>query len=272
MSNTASNYWKYYDDKNPLNVMVIGKTTCENEPYRVERDNSRIYAIEYMAKGRETLEINGKSYSPSENDAILLKKYSRHTYFAPKGERLEKVWVVFDGPLAESLIAAYLPEDEYCFPDCDLRPFFDEIFEIDRRYGGDYGTMTDALSVVLLKIFIHIKNRFSELDRDPALAIRQFLDANIEKALTMDDLCDRFNYSKNHLINLFSSKYGTTPYRYFTEKKMNVAKLYLANTRYPIGAIADLLAFSDQNYFSSEFKKRMGMSPSQYRKSLTERH
>ena len=127
--------------------------------------------------------------------------------------------------------------------------------------------MADALSVVLLKMFIHIKNASSVPALDTAVRIHEFLDANVGKSITMNDVCTLFNYSKNQIINIFSSKYGVTPYRYFIEKKMSVAKLYLSNTRYSIGAIAGILAFPDQNYFSSEFKRRVGISPSQYRKS-----
>lgn len=265
MGNIASNYWKYYDPSFPLNVMVVGKTLNDNGKYRVRRDCSRIFAIEYMDKGSQQLFINGKSYNVGEHDAILLTKGSRHEYFSE--EPLEKSWMVFDGPLAESLIREYLPEGEYCFSECNLSPYFDEIYRVCKRCENDYEEMTDLLGVILHRIFIHIKNLVNNTGADIAFKVRRFLDASVEKPLTMDDLCAAFHYSKNHLINVFSQKYGITPYRYFIERKMEVAKLYLCNTHNSVRNIAMLLAYSDQNYFSSEFKRMTGLNPVEYRKT-----
>ena len=269
MGNIASNFWKYYDPSLPLNVMVTGKTLSNDGKYHVKRDSSRIFAIEYMLKGTQHLSVNGKSYAVGERDAILLTKGSRHEYFS--AEPLEKCWMVFDGPLAESLIREYLPANEYRFPECNLAPYFDEIYGVCKRCENDYPEMTDALGVILHRIFIHIKNLVSKRGADTALKIRRFLDSSVEKHLTMDDLCAAFNYSKNYLINIFSKKYGITPYRYFLERKTEVAKLYLCNTHNSVNSIAAMLAYADQNYFSSEFKRMTGISPVEYRKKYAEK-
>lgn len=269
MGNIASNFWKYYDPSLPLNVMVAGKTLSDDGKYHVKRDNSRIFAIEYMLKGSQQLSINDKTYTVGERDAVLLTKGSRHEYFSI--EPLQKCWMVFDGPLAQSLISEYLPKAEYRFPECNLAPYFDEIFSVCRRCENDYEEMTDLLGVILHRIFIHIKSLMNKRGADVAFKIRRFLDSSVEKRLTMDDICAAFNYSKNHLINIFAQKYGTTPYRYFLERKTEVAKLYLCNTHNSVSAIAAMLAYADQNYFSSEFKRMTGISPVEYRKKYAEK-
>ncbi|MDE5671303.1 MAG: AraC family transcriptional regulator, partial [Eubacterium sp.] len=76
------------------------------------------------------------------------------------------------------------------------------------------------------------------------------------------------NYSKNQIIRIFKETYGITPYRYFIERKIDIAKLYLSNTKSSISEISKILSFSDQNYFSSEFKKTTSLSPSDYRKKM----
>lgn len=267
MSNIASNYWKFYNAEYPLNVMVIGKTKCDSD-YYVCRNNSRIMALEYITRGCEVLIINGKEYHPAQNDAILLTKHSTHEYFLEENELLEKEWIVFDGKLAEELIKIYVPQNEYCFHNCNLSHYFEEISRIRKNYGDNYNKLTDNLSVVLHRMFIHIKNSFSENNYNLAQQIQRYLDANIETKIDMDELSEKFNYSKNQIIRVFKQEYNITPYKYFVERKIDVAKLYLSNTSYSVNDISKLLAFSDQNYFSSEFKRITTMSPTEYRKHI----
>lgn len=267
MSNFATSYWKFYSAENPLNIMVIGKTICDKD-YSVCRKNSHIMALEYMVKGSEVLKINGKEYRPEKNDAILLTKHSNHEYYLEKNEPMEKEWIVFDGELVENFIKIYVPQNEYCFHNCNFSHYFEEINRIKKNYGDNYDKLTDNLSVVIHKMFIHIKNSLSGNNYNLAQKIQRYLDANIENKIDMEELCKKFNYSKNQIIRVFKKEYNITPYKYLVERKIDIAKLYLSNTQYSVNDISKLLAFSDQNYFSSEFRRLTSMSPSEYRKML----
>ena len=267
MRNKAENFWKYYNGEYPLNVMVIGKTDCDAD-YYVKRNHSRIMAVEYITKGRQTLHINSKSYTPKKNCAILLTKGSCHEYYCAKNDYAEKEWIVFDGPLAESLIKQYLPENVYCFENCNLLPYFREIERIRKSCCGSYETLTDEIAVILHRMIIQIRNSVSNTELTLAEQIRKYLDANVEKKVTMEELSSVFSYSKNQLARVFKEAYGITPYSYYLERRIDIAKLYLSNTRNPVSTISQLLAFSDQNYFSSEFKRLTSLSPSEYRKKM----
>lgn len=265
MSNTASNYWKFYNKDLPFNVMVIGRSICDNS-YYVKRSKSHIVAIEYIKKGSQTLLINSKKYHIQKNSAILLTKNSCHEYFCDSKESLEKEWVVFDGELAEYLIKTYIPENEYCFKECNLLHFFEEISRIQKHYENDYEKLADNIGIIVHKMFIQIKNSQQKNDSSLPQQIQHYLDENIEKKISIQDLCRAFSYSKNQIIKVFRDCYGVTPYRYFLERKIDIAKLYLCNTKYSVNEISSMLAFSDQNYFSTQFRHITGMSPLEYRK------
>lgn len=267
MKNEAVNFWKFYNRDYPLNVMVIGKTECDSS-YYVCRKNSRIMAVEYITKGSQSLKINSKEYTPKKNCAVLLTKNSRHEYYCGKNEYAEKEWIVFDGELAENLIKMYLPENEYCFENCNLLPFFKEIDRIKNNRADNYGALIDEIAVILHRMIIQIRNSICNNKATLAEQLQKYIDANVEKKLTIEELSSVFNYSKNQLTRVFKEAYGLTPYHYYLERKIDVAKLYLSNTRKPISEISQILAFSDQNYFSSEFKRITLLSPSEYRKRM----
>lgn len=268
MTNIIKNYYRFYNDQYPVNIMVIGKTICDRN-YYVHRSCSGIMALEYISKGSGTLQINGKTYCPGENTAVLLTKESCHTYFTDPDDRWEKRWIVFDGELMSELINKYIPEEEYCFENCNLSHFFDDINRTAENYMNDYEQMTDNISVIIHRMFIYIKNRTKKGEYDLPEQIRHYLDSNLENKITIDVLCTIFNYSKNYIIRVFKERYGITPYRYFLERKIDVAKLYLCNTKYTVNEIAQILKFADQHYFSTEFSRFEGISPKEYRKKFT---
>lgn len=74
---------------------------------------------------------------------------------------------------------------------------------------------------------------------------------------------------QNHIIRIFKEKYGVTPYKYYTDKKMRTAKLYLRNTDLTVDEISRRLGFTDPHYFSAYFKSASGISPLSYRKNRT---
>lgn len=99
--------------------------------------------------------------------------------------------------------------------------------------------------------------------------IKQCLDLNIENAIDINDVSLQLGYSKNYIIKLFRECYGITPYTYFRNRKIELAKQYLLNTNLNINEISTKLNFADQHYFSSSFKAIAGITPSEYRKNRT---
>ena len=73
-------------------------------------------------------------------------------------------------------------------------------------------------------------------------------------------------YSPGHFARLFRKETGCSTYRYLRDKRLEVAKYMLANTRMKIIDIALELGFASHQDFSRVFKCRLGQSPSAYRK------
>ena len=54
------------------------------------------------------------------------------------------------------------------------------------------------------------------------------------------------------------------------KNRIILAKDNLANTDYSIKKIANICGYSNTEHFSRQFKKETGMSPKQYRESLSD--
>ena len=66
---------------------------------------------------------------------------------------------------------------------------------------------------------------------------------------------------------MFKKKIGIPPVKYVNEVKVAEAKRMLLKTDMTVKEIASALYYSDQFYFSQQFKRITGYSPSEYRRS-----
>ena len=59
-----------------------------------------------------------------------------------------------------------------------------------------------------------------------------------------------------------------SPFDYYLKKKLSKAKLMLQSYNMTVKEISDKLCFADEHYFSGLFKRKVGVSPSEFRKLL----
>lgn len=259
------NFTALNDGNEPLKIDIVGETYCD-KTFSIERANSTLNALEFIIDGKGTLDIDGQHLVPEKNDVFFLKEGSRHKYKSDSKQPWHKLWIVFRGDFADSLIDCYLPKDVYLFKDCRaLKKYFEEIVEISRQ-DIPFDIMVSKITISLMHIFMYIRNRVLTETADLPDIIRKKLDESVESAFNLDNLCSSINYSKNYVINVFKNKYKVTPYQYFLDKKIDAAKTYLTHTNVSIGNIAKTLHYADQQYFSSSFKNSVGCSPIEYRR------
>lgn len=70
----------------------------------------------------------------------------------------------------------------------------------------------------------------------------------------------------NHLNKSLKNTTGQTTSQLISNRIMDEAKILLGNHHLPVNEIARSLCFAEPNHFSSFFKSRAGVSPSQFRK------
>ena len=257
-------YYSHFKDDFPINIFAVGESFWYEDCF-FERATSEITAIEYVVSGYGVLENNGKKYDIGPKDVFLLRKGTHHKYYNAKHSTLHKIFITLTGELPEILLNQYLPGHDYVYHNCELEELFRNIYKKTQKYGTDYSDLVDDMVPEIMKLIIAISHCASNDKKDIASLMREYLDSQIYKAFSLDAMCKKFGYSKNHIINIFSKRFSITPYQYYTTKKLETVKLYLTNTNHSISEIAEKMSFSDQQYFSSWFKSLCGISPSKFR-------
>ena len=90
------------------------------------------------------------------------------------------------------------------------------------------------------------------------------LQAHLHEALSAEEIARLCNMSLSNLKKVFTKYAGMGVSRYFTEMKMRHAVELLQGGK-RVGEVAAALGYTDQNYFSTAFRRVMGVPPGQYR-------
>ena len=97
--------------------------------------------------------------------------------------------------------------------------------------------------------------------------ILMYLQENYNRNITNEEISERFLYHPNYLSNMVKNYTGLSLHKYITQLRLLNAVKLLESGEKSIGEIAEECGFCDIYHFSKCFKKEMGISPTQYRKS-----
>ena len=106
-------------------------------------------------------------------------------------------------------------------------------------------------------------------DDDKFRSIRrgiEMLESNLYDNISIEDVARECNVSSAHFRRLFFQYAQKSPIQYRIGLKLEYAKNTLLNSDLSIEEIANLFNFESSAYFCRIFKKKTGLTPSEYRK------
>ena len=133
---------------------------------------------------------------------------------------------------------------------------------------GRLAELKEWIKKFLFDINAMIKAKQNEGTEQLIRQIKDHVDQNYRKGVSLSALASHFNVSLGYLSKLFLEYVGENFTDYVNSLKANKAKELLKTTDKRIYEIADYLGFNDAYYFSSWFKRTVGCSPTEYRDNL----
>lgn len=98
--------------------------------------------------------------------------------------------------------------------------------------------------------------------------VLEYMEENLNKQLTIDVICQDNLIGRSILQRIFHEQSHCGVIDYFLLMKINAAKQMIRNGHMNFTQIADNLGYTSIHYFSRQFKKITGMSPSEYASSI----
>lgn len=93
----------------------------------------------------------------------------------------------------------------------------------------------------------------------------EFIEKNPTSEIPVEQLANMCHISEGYFRKLFVAYSGKSPVQYMIDRKIVTAKKMLEHSNTSIEKIAELLEFESCSYFCKLFKKKTGVTPTQYR-------
>ncbi len=105
-------------------------------------------------------------------------------------------------------------------------------------------------------------------DEEAFTRISRYLAANLSAHLSISRICSDNLIGRSRLQKLFHEKCGRGVIEYYSLLKIEAAKQMIRDEQMNFTQISESLGYSSIHYFSRQFKKMAGMTPSEYASSI----
>lgn len=95
-----------------------------------------------------------------------------------------------------------------------------------------------------------------------------YIQSNYKNTISLDEISEAGNVSRSQCCKIFKEIINKSPNDYLTEYRINKSVDLISSTNMKMTEIAYECGFNGSSYFAEIFKKMMGISPREYRKTI----
>lgn len=251
--------------KLPVYLTGIGSTAYQQPISRPE--GYYWHQLLFCTEGRGVLTCGEETHPIAAGDCFFLPAGHPHAYHA-ENSRWSVQWLTFDGyalPQLLSQLGMTAPHIVHAGSTAAFQSLFSRMVaaQTSDRFFGDYAcsglvysyilefhrlmlTVTDARNQLLIKVLNHIDQAY------PC-------------DISLQQLSDIAGVTPQHLCRVFRDALHMRPGEYITQRRIRAAQELIQTTELPLAEIAGRVGFSSAGYFSTVFRRYVGIAPSSYR-------
>lgn len=258
---------------NLFHLQEVGHLQAK-EPHTSKRNNLLSFLFFIVEKGSGTVTYEDETYHLTQGSCVFLdcsKPYSHCS--SPDLWSLK--WAHFYSPTMKEIYRKYTQRGgEPVFhthrPEQYIR-LAEELFT--SASSDDYvrdmkinEKLSSLLTMLMEESWKPNADQVPTTGKRNLMDVRNYLDANFAKKISLDELADNFFINKFYLTRLFKEQFGSSISTYLMQLRITHAKKLLRFSDLSIEKISQECGMNDSNYFSRMFKKVEGTSPGEYRK------
>lgn len=216
----------------------------------LEHNHVSVYTITLLLSGELMLVKQNNQYKLEPNMLFIIKPYESHSLLL-KSNYYDMMSVcinknIIDNGYINELKAVIIKDMDYF---------------ISKR-------ILDSEQVLLIldsldKVNLIKKEVYRQVNINLLLGL---IEGNPENTLNIDQMSEKTNISKYHLIREFKKEVGLTPHKFQVQNRIRKSQ-HLINNKYSIIEAGLIAGFYDQSHFIRYFKNIVGITPTEYRKS-----
>ena len=252
----------------PLRLDFVNDEHCFDKYYR-RRKSSEVFSIELVLEGSMLFVQNEKKYRVTEGHVFFVHHDHDNEFTTGPEKHCHRLACSFSGPELNSLLYTtkliehdVIKLNNLATVEKTMRECFNEMKEKEpgfRRRASSLG----------YRLLLELEENLEQINTsDLLLRAVDLMEHHLSQHLSLKKLAKALNSAPTSLNRVFQQHFNTSPINYFISLRIEAAKSLLINTNMQIQEIAQNTGYSNALYFSSEFKKRTGMSPREFRREV----
>ena len=131
---------------------------------------------------------------------------------------------------------------------------------------ADLLALKQWLVAVCLRICGYMSQRRSSMASTLVEKTKRYISEHFANSdISVERVCEHLHISQSYFSSIFKQDTGKSFVQYLTDLRMDRAAALLRETDEKTYTIAQQVGYDEPNYFSYVFKRKFGVSPSQYR-------
>jgi AraC-like DNA-binding protein len=235
----------------------------------------REYQLVYITSGTGWFEdeANGRR-DIAAGDIFILFPGIKHAYSPYRETGWQEYWVGFAGKHAERLRAngLFAPSHPiyHIGINTNIMADYEQIVQLCRQQTPGFQVLLGAMVLQLLahlhvcKISSNTSHQTASWYRPPDRSCSCTWKTESKWKASRTKIGVQYPY----LLQIFQQYTGLTPYQYYLQLRIHRSQELLQHDEMSIKEVAAQMSFDNQYYFSRLFKKKTGMTPSEWKKGL----
>ncbi|MFC4779310.1 helix-turn-helix domain-containing protein [Paenibacillus sp. GCM10023252] len=233
------------------------------------------YSLQYVVKGAADYPVGSKPYRTEEGDLLFHRPGEIHSIRTIAGEPYHCISIVFH------FGAVPFPFDELYggrhllgkFSGHAIERMLTELVHLYRQPGLPAQLQCQGLLMRILGGAAEFEHG-PEHRKEPAnlaklILIKNYIIHHYDEDIQHQDLERVSGLTRNYIILSFKRVFGLSPMQYLVSVRVQKAKELAVQTDLSVGQIARSVGYADVHTFGKMFKKKTGVSLTQYCGSLT---
>ena len=232
----------------------------------------------YVVDGKGEFNIQGQRFPVKANDFVIINPQVEHTELSSPDEPLEYIVLGIRGLSFSPLTPVSEGGPPFSFFNLrdeqkDILRYLNAMVQEATSQQMSYELVChNLLEILLIKILRHQHfdlevGKQSKATKDISF-IKHYLETYYHESIQLEDLASMTHLSRFYISHSFKKEIGMSPMEYLIDIRIKESKILLRTTNYSISQVADIVGFTTPTYFSKQFRKSTGISPTDYREQF----
>ena len=222
-TNEIIRYFPVPEKKPPFYFLMTGISHFE-KTYYIKRHNSTFYNCEIIISGEGEVTCGGKTHRVGAGDVYVLPPGMPHVYRSSAKNPWIKMFFCAGGSLAEALFREYDLTSVRIMHAPGLYDIFRDFFNLTFNKKLSLQETNSRGALLFHRFAQELAKAKPQENITEGQRLREFIEQNVQNNITLEDMAAHIYRSPSQTIRLFRKEYGITPYEYYMEKRIEIAR------------------------------------------------